>query len=465
MADLDREDVLIADPLAAPQSNARRSGPWAWLAAVGRWSAPLIFLAVGLTVTLWPPYTNSPPIRSDGLGYHAWTRAILDRNLDFCRFSTELDLVAAIPHTATGASTCANKYPPGLALLRFPVMAPFTAANHGKLRSPAEDFVNQLCSLAAGTVAVALMVAAARRLDVASWIANTSASFIAFGTGLFHFSTYDSSFSHAYLAMLVAYFCYVFCRWFRPRSSRVPHVAPPAAVVVASGIAAFFLVSIRLTSILILLPALAWLALRAMGRRSTRRETIVFTASILAGTFVAIVMQMAYNHHAFGMWTISSYQGEALTLSNHNQLRVLLSFQKGLFTWYPIVGVCFLAAVATRSWRGLGVLLAHTLPFTLLYGFWHAWNLSGGFGHRGFVDVAPVYGVVLAGCLSQAKPWILRGTILLGTASVILSLGLMVAYWEGVISFVGTTRSEWRTYAIGSKSFIPWLIRHISGTA
>jgi len=123
---------------------------------VVRWWAPLLFAFAGLIVTVDAPYTNSPPIRSDGLGHHAWTRALLDGHLSFCAYP-ELDEVRAVsPPLQT--DMCANKYPPGLALLRFPVMAPFTAQNQGQLRSSAEDLVNQLFSLGAGVAAMVAMV-------------------------------------------------------------------------------------------------------------------------------------------------------------------------------------------------------------------------------------------------------------------------------------------------------------------
>jgi hypothetical protein len=39
-------------------------------------------LAVTIWVTVAPPYTDSPPIRADGLGYYAWSEAIVHRNFD-----------------------------------------------------------------------------------------------------------------------------------------------------------------------------------------------------------------------------------------------------------------------------------------------------------------------------------------------------------------------------------------------
>ena len=41
-------------------------------------------------------------------------------------------------------------------------MAPFTAANHGQLRSLAEDRVDQLLSLAAGVVCMVTVIAGPR---------------------------------------------------------------------------------------------------------------------------------------------------------------------------------------------------------------------------------------------------------------------------------------------------------------
>ena len=51
-----------------------------------RWGSLLIVVAILVPVTLFQPYRNGPPIRSDGAGYHLWTRVLLEGDLSFERY-------------------------------------------------------------------------------------------------------------------------------------------------------------------------------------------------------------------------------------------------------------------------------------------------------------------------------------------------------------------------------------------
>ena len=103
--------------------------------------------------------------------------------------------------------------------------------------------------------------------------------------------------------------------------------------------------------------------------------------------------------------------------------------------------------------------LAVTLPFVAVYGSWHAWTLAGGFGHRGFVDLVPVYtiafGVALAG-LSQRWRRVLLGGAALAT---LFTMGLMVAYWRGHVSFYGATAGELWRYGV-TRNDLFWSLLH-----
>ena len=46
-------------------------------------------------ITIFQPYNNSPPIRSDGTGYHIWVHAIKSRTLSFCNHRSLLEPLGA----------------------------------------------------------------------------------------------------------------------------------------------------------------------------------------------------------------------------------------------------------------------------------------------------------------------------------------------------------------------------------
>lgn len=417
------------------------------------WWAVGVFLVAATAVTVHQPYAYGPAIRSDGLGYHAWTRAILDGHVSFCEY-LDLKDVQAIRRPRPQTGRCPNKYAPGLALLRFPVMAPFTAANGGVLRSGAEDVVNQAWGIVMGAVAVGAMVVASRTLGARRWVANTAALSLAFGTGLFHYATIDSAFTHVTSAAFVAVMLlYGAVRLFgnddRRDASTRSLIAETALVAAVS--AAF--VAIRLPSFLVL----AALVVAAMYVVHRRRLGWRVGAPILAGSAIGVgavtVGQLAYNRFNFGIWTLSSYGDERLIPGQLKQLDVLASIEKGFVTWYPVVIVVVLAVVLARSWPALALLAGVTLPLVVLYGAWASWSLAGGFGHRGFVEIVPVYGVVFACALERLTRDLRTAVLLVAGLAVVMTMGLMAAYWNYDIGFYGIDGARWIRHAVGGDSF------------
>src|SRR5690349_19302486 len=84
-----------------------------------RWSSLIVVTLITIPVACFHPWKNGPAIRADGEGYHLWTRALLERDLSFRRYAGQAGIFLA----DRVRNIYQNKYPPGVALLRFPVMA------------------------------------------------------------------------------------------------------------------------------------------------------------------------------------------------------------------------------------------------------------------------------------------------------------------------------------------------------
>ena len=117
---------------------------------------------------------------------------------------------------------------------------------------------------------------------------------------------------------------------------------------------------------------------------------------------------------------------------------VFLSFHKGLITWYPVVLVAVVLSLVARRRDAVILWVATTVPLVLLYGAWYPWDLGGGFGHRGFVDLAPVYGIVLAVSLQ-------RSTVPLRFAGA--ASGLRIIQHSGTFEIEQLTSSQLRMNA------------------
>jgi hypothetical protein len=461
------DDIGVEVRSGLPQHRGRSGFLWRSATFAVRYIAVIVFLAVAVKVTVDPPYRNSPAIRSDGLGYQVWTEALLQGNLSFCPYK-EVASFAISPQEPT-THRCANKYPPGLAILRFPLMAPFTAIAKGgitsraSLTSPAQNDVDEAYSLLAGGVVVAAIVIGSRRLGVKTWIANLSALAIGFGTGVFHYTTYDSSFTMIYSAALVALLMLFGISRFMVRAGRPTTRVSTIADMLFLFLVAAFLVDIRLPSFLVLavLVIAAGVLLWSTGPDQFRRWGLTMSGSIGPALLLVVISQFVYNKYTLGRWTFNSYQSEHFILTQWKEFPVLAGFKKGFLTWYPVAAVTFLAAAIAKQWRALLLLVGLTIPLVILYGSWHSWFLAGGFGHRGFVEIMPVFGVVLAYSIEKLR---VAGRVLIisltgvGTA---MCLGLMVAYWQGAISYYSLTQTQWYRYALGTKSFgddvVHWL--------
>jgi hypothetical protein len=429
---------------------------------VGRWLAAVVLVPVLWAVTVHPPYSNSPPIRSDGLGYHAWTRAFVQRDFTFCKWP-ELRPTGTI--TAVVDGHCVEKYPYGLALLRLPVMGPLVDRSPGApLVSHAEHRANQYLSALALLLVVGFATATLLLLGVEGVFAQAGILAVVFGTGLFHYSTYDASFTHVYSAALAAALL-----WLSVRAA-VRGGRPPPAVAVF--VLAFLAVAVRSTNVVLVLATVGavggWSVLRAGGPgawpqvgRAEAERLAWWVGPALAGAVAATLAEGLYLLYATGRFNLSGYGQESFLFNRPMQRSVLLSYERGLFTWYPVVAVVLAVGLLVRRTRlaALG-LSGLVVLYTGIYGFWASWYLGGGFGHRGFIDMAPL-AMVLFGVALAALPRP-RRALALGAAGLcaLATLSLMAGYWQGTVGFGGTPASVYWAHLTGAENlYWRWLAR------
>ncbi len=413
--------------------------------------APVLVACVWVTVS--PPYTNGPPIRSDGAGYYAWTEALLHWNFDFCDLPRKNGALPQI--TATNRQhpeRCELKYEPGLALLRFPVMGPVAAIANGDEKnlthvSAAEEKANQWLSVLTLLLTITFMGASMRRLGVGRLLTDATLLIATFGTGLFHYATYDSSYTHIYTAMLVAALAYLGIRAHQLRRR------PSALLVLAIS---FFVVSIREIDLvpLVLLEA-AWLLRPENPSPRTQRAAEALRAALPAaiGIALAVGLQTFYNHWATGRWALSSYGSESLSLGELKEGSVLASYDHGLLLWYPAMVVLLIVPLLRARSRWWGVLgLMMVLPLVVIYGSWEPWWLGGAFGQRAMVDVVPVVAVGGAVGLAALRPRGRAVAIGLCLICAFVTLELMAGYWNGTLPFDHDTATQYWQNVVGSDS-------------
>ena len=141
----------------------------------------LIFVLILVYVTAYQPYCNGPAIRSDGQGYHIWTFALKKWDFRFCEYAA---LGYAVP---VDAGRCVVKWPPGVALFRFPVMTWFVDVNNHESFSQAEHWVSLIFG-AGLTLAISIIgLRILKRIGLDPLESQAVLFILVFGTGLFHY--------------------------------------------------------------------------------------------------------------------------------------------------------------------------------------------------------------------------------------------------------------------------------------
>ncbi len=380
------------------------------------------------------------PIRSDGFSYYVYLPSW------FLYHDTTLEAVAA--------DCCGGEFPASTAIIRWPgthrwvnahpigvavMQAPFFALAHALTRwtNLSPDGFTLYYQHAAGlaglfwTVAGLWILGAVLRRHFTADVAAATLVTLAFGTNLFHYATFDSSYSHPYSFFLFAAFLDVVDRWDRDRR---PWIAALA------GLIAGLILLVRHTNVLLLI------CFAPVLRRDIRRGAILCAVSLLT-----IAPQLAIYYQATGRPIVSSYGELGFDFASPRILGVLFSTQKGLFFWSPLLllagaGFAMLARSPGSVRRFLLPAVVFLAADTYLIASWWDWQFGASFGHRGFVDGLPLFAIGLAAFYRWAFAASARRHVVtaLVAGAIALNLFQMAQYWNRVLPFSDTTWAQYR---------------------
>jgi len=411
------------------------------------WGLGLIAVTTAVVVPL-QPFDNGPVIRADGVAYHAWTYTLLRGDLNFRGLDND---TYAFHETRPGYWW--NSYPPGVALARLPVMA-FLVARGDQFGRPtrAEHAATAVLSALALFATAALLFSTCRVAGAGYGPANVAVLGIVFGTGLFHYATYDASYSHCWTALGMAGLLALVAR----SRSRGGRIAPVALVLLAA-----WLILVRNTNVFALATlgvSYFFLAPRYLGvsmQRAFRNSSY-----LAAGSALSIGVQVALNSFAFGHFTVASYYGRLFAWDQPMQWSVLTSVREhGLFPYYPVAILFVFVPFAIPRLRPAATgFAAIVLVYTLLYGFWNAWNLGASFGHRGFVDILPLGVPLFAVALTELPRWPRRIIVVATLLATYVTLSLMAGYWRRTVPYHLIAPEVYWAHVVGEEQLlaVPW---------
>ncbi len=406
--------------------------------------ATVAVLAIAAYITIYARGWADAPIRSDGYSYYLYLPAA------FIYHDLTLNAVARDWYDGS--------YPPFAAIRRWPstgrwldavpigvaaMMLPFFLLADGLTwwsnfpRDGFSFYYQHAAGLAGLTYALVglALVRALLRKHFSDGVVLATLVTLTFGTNLFHYATFDATFSHAFSFCLVAAWVVLIEEW-REQSTPLRSIGLgmiAAGIVLTRNVNAVFL---------LLLPARCWRLLWP------RRRALAVAA--IAGA-ACLLPQVALYRFITGSWWVNSYG----LLDNHFDFRtprigsVLFSTQKGLFFWSPVLLLAVAGAFVARRWP-TSLVAATALIFALqlyIVASWSEWQLGGSFGHRAFTDgfalVAPLLASMFDWTASRPRARVAVATF--ATVAVMLSIAQMAQYWLGVLPYANTTWSQYRS--------------------
>ncbi len=405
-------------------------------------------IALGITAQ----YQNERwPIRADGVGYYAYLPSyFIWRDPAMKKLHGKLEKLgypSVERHrgwTGVGyvdaTDRWLNKYNIGTAVLISPF---FFIAHFLSLMNeyPAHGF-SSLYQLAVGLAGATYLgiglwaLSRVLRREFSEGITFLTLVGITFGTNVFNYSFFDSSFSHIYSFALVAILLLLVGRFYS---------TPRWGIAATIGATVGLLCLVRCSNAAIASTVLLFWGV-GNSPPSGRLHFLILNSPkfllILLISLLTFSPQLLVWSYATGNFLVYSYGQEQLLLKFSPIWELLFSFSKGLFVWFPVLWLVPLGLIYSgpNGAKQRSLVLVHLALTLLLFASWHIWDLGGGFGHRGFVESMPILALAIAAAFTRFNLGHYRRPLL---SFLVFSVALVTLnsflYWSNLLPGLNLT--------------------------
>lgn len=227
------------------------------------------------------------------------------------------------------------------------------------------------------------------------------------GTNLFHYATIETSMSHVYSFFLISLFIY----YAKSLSKNYTFKR-----IIKLGLVVSLIFLVRPTNVLVVLFLPFFFSdgksLIAFLKKYVTDYKAVFITLVIFISIVAI--QPIFYYLQVGKPWVYAYSDAKLILSEPHFIKVLFSYRKGLFIYTPIAFIAILGLfflIKKNKFQAITWLLAF-MGFTYILSSWSWWWYGGSFGMRPFIELFPLFTILLAILVQAFKKIYFKGVII-----------------------------------------------------
>lgn len=367
-------------------------------------------------------------VRTDGMGYYAYLPALfIYHDLEFdwvdsCLLKGIIDSTTFSPFAVWQKTGSCNKYYWGTSLS----IMPFFLIAHGYAHLTGEPMTGYSKPYLMGVSFAAIFYALAGlylfQILCSRYIKHPVLLValvwgLGLGTQVYYYAVCEPSMSHVYSFFFVVLFIFSWIKYLEA-------FRPGYLSLCAAALALITLIRPINVLVVLFLPFLSsgiQPFVSAFRHLFSAKKTIILPAILLASL---LFTQLLIYKIQTGKWLIDSYSVESFNFTVFNLDSFLLSYKKGLFTYTPILFICFAALISFR--RNPSQILLFIIPFSILsyvLSSWWMWFYGGSFGMRAMLEYFPVLFIPLAQAAGS-----IRGT--LRTNALIALLALFIIHCQ-----------------------------------
>ena len=238
---------------------------------------------------------------------------------------------------------------------------------------------------------------------------------ILFGSNLFYYTVGELGMSHVYSFAFVSAFLYYASMWFRNNN-------PKSFIIMSMLLGLIVLIRPVNAIIIFALPFIAGSQSNLFKSiKGLLKEKITLFISLLVFMLIISIQLIIYKIQT-GSFLVYSYQEEGFNFTYPQIFNFLFSYQKGLFLYTPLFLVALFGLLPIyHSSKFKFFSIVFFLAFVIyIMSSWWCWFYGGSFSTRVFVEILPLFALLLGIALKSISGWRFKGYVTLIIAIIIL---------------------------------------------